>query len=79
MTPSHPPAPLPRSLILLLALASGQAVAGTFYAQPLLDAIAASFGIPEGSAGAVIAVTQVGYAVGLVLWSRSATSSNGGI
>jgi predicted MFS family arabinose efflux permease len=58
---------VPRSLVLLLALASGQAVAGTFYAQPLLDTIADSFGIGEGSAGALIAVTQVGYAAGLVL------------
>ena len=58
---------MPRSLVLLLAFAAGQAVAGTFYAQPLIDEIAASFGIGEGSAGAVIAVTQVGYAAGLVL------------
>jgi predicted MFS family arabinose efflux permease len=58
---------VPRSLVLLLALAAAQAVAGTFYAQPLVDAIAASFGISEGSAGVVVAVTQVGYAVGLVL------------
>jgi predicted MFS family arabinose efflux permease len=58
---------VPRSLVLLLAFASGQAVAGTFYAQPLLDTIAASFGIGEGSAGALIAVTQGGYAAGLVL------------
>ena len=67
MTPSHPRATPSRSLVLLLAVAAGQAVAGTFYAQPLLDEIAASFGIGEGSAGAVIAVTQVGYAAGLVL------------
>ncbi len=67
MTSYHPPAMLPRSLVLLLALAAGQAVAGTFYAQPLLDEIAAGFGIGEGSAGAVIAVTQVGYAAGLVM------------
>ena len=58
---------MPRSLVLLLAFAAGQAVAGTFYAQPLLDEIAAGFGIAERSAGAVIAVTQVGYAAGLVL------------
>jgi predicted MFS family arabinose efflux permease len=64
MAPSHA---LPRSLVLLLALAAGQAVAGTFYAQPLLDAIAASFGIAESSAGVMIAATQVGYAAGLVL------------
>ena len=67
MTRSHAPATLPRSLVVLLAFAAGQAVAGTFYAQPLLDEIAASFGIGEGSAGAVIAFTQVGYAAGLVL------------
>ena len=42
MTSSHPPAMLPRSFVLLLALAAGQAVAGTFYAQPLLDEIAAA-------------------------------------
>jgi predicted MFS family arabinose efflux permease len=58
---------LPRSLVLLLAFAAGQAVAGTFYAQPLLDSIAVGFGIDEGSAGGVIAVTQIGYAAGLVL------------
>jgi predicted MFS family arabinose efflux permease len=67
MTPAHAPAALPRSLVLLLALAAGQAVAGTFYAQPLVDAVAAGVGIPEGSAGVLVAVTQVGYAVGLVL------------
>ena len=67
MTRAHPPATLPRSLVLLLSFAAGQAVAGTFYAQPLLDEIATSFGIGEGSAGAVIAFTQVGYAAGLVL------------
>ncbi len=67
MACSHAPAPLPRSLVLLLSLAAGQAVAGTFYAQPLLDELAASFGIGDGSAGVVIAVTQVGYAAGLVL------------
>jgi predicted MFS family arabinose efflux permease len=67
MTLSHAPASLPRSVILLLAIAAGQAVAGTFYAQPLVDAVAADFGIPEGSAGVVVAVTQLGYFVGLVL------------
>ena len=50
----------------MLALAAAQAVAGTFYAQPLLDTIAADIGIDEGSAGAVLAVTQIGYAAGLV-------------
>ena len=55
-----------RGLVLLLAFACGQAVAGTFYAQPLLDEIAASLGIGEQWAGVVVAATQVGYAAGLI-------------
>jgi predicted MFS family arabinose efflux permease len=55
------------SLVLLFAIACGLAVANVYYAQPVLDAVAASFDLSEGSAGAVVAVTQVGYGLGLVL------------
>ncbi len=58
---------LSRSLVLLFAVACGAAVANVYYAQPVLDAVAASFGMSEGAAGAVIAVTQVGYGLGLIL------------
>ena len=59
--------PLPRSLVLLFAVACGLAVANVYYAQPVLDAVAASFGLSDAAAGAVVGVTQVGYGLGLVL------------
>jgi predicted MFS family arabinose efflux permease len=41
--------------------------ANIYCAQPLLDAIAYDFGISKASVGVVITVTQVGYALGLLL------------
>jgi predicted MFS family arabinose efflux permease len=58
---------LPRSRVVLLAAASGLAVANLFYAQPLLDAIGGTFAIDPGSVGIVLTVTQIGYGLGLVL------------
>jgi predicted MFS family arabinose efflux permease len=58
---------LPRSLVGLFAVACGLAVANVYYAQPLLDAIATSFGIGHGMVGVVVAAAQVGYGLGLVL------------
>lgn len=50
----------------ILALACGLAVANIYYAQPVLEALAHSFGVSEGAVTAVVTVTQVGYALGLV-------------
>ena len=58
---------MPRSLILLFAIACGLAVANIYYAQPLLVEIARSFGISTAAVGAVVTGTQVGYALGLIL------------
>jgi predicted MFS family arabinose efflux permease len=58
---------LPRSRVLLLAVACGLAVANVYYAHPLLDAIADSFGIAPASIGVVVTVTQIGYGLGLLL------------
>jgi predicted MFS family arabinose efflux permease len=57
---------MPPSLVLLFACASGLSVANVYYAQPLLDALAADFGISHAAAGAVISATQAGSA--LALW-----------
>ncbi|RBE43622.1 MFS transporter, partial [Xanthomonas oryzae pv. oryzae] len=48
---THPP--LPRRLVLLMAAATGLAVASNYYAQPLLETLAQAFGIQVRSAGAV--------------------------
>jgi predicted MFS family arabinose efflux permease len=58
---------LPPSRVLLFAVACGLAVANVYYAHPLLDAIADSFGIAPASIGIVVTVTQIGYGVGLLL------------
>lgn len=58
---------LDRRLVLLLAVASGAAVANLYYAQPLLDTIAAKLGTSPGVAGLVVTASQVGYAAGLLL------------
>lgn len=51
----------------LLAVASGAAVANLYYAQPLLDTIAAKLGTSPGLAGLVVTASQIGYAAGLLL------------
>jgi predicted MFS family arabinose efflux permease len=58
---------MPRRQIALLAFACGLAVANIYIAQPLLDAIASSFGIDRAAAGVLITLTQVGYGAGLLL------------
>lgn len=54
-------------LILLFACAAGLSVANVYYAQPLLDALAADLGIGTARIGAVIAATQLG-SVAALLW-----------
>nr|WP_221243279.1 MFS transporter [Conexibacter arvalis] len=52
---------------MLLALASGAAVANLYFAQPLLDTIADALGTSTGLAGLVVTASQIGYAAGLLL------------
>ncbi|MGL5389544.1 MAG: MFS transporter [Serratia sp. (in: enterobacteria)] len=58
---------LPMSLVLLLSAACAFSVANVYYAQPLLDAIAADFTISLARVGMVIAATQIGCACALLL------------
>lgn len=57
---------LSRLTILIFAVAAGLSVANIYYAQPLLDAMAADFGIAPAVIGAVVTLTQVGYGLGLI-------------
>lgn len=54
-----------RTLIVMLALASGMAVGNLYWAQPLLAQIANSFGLDTAQGGFLIMATQIGYALGL--------------
>lgn len=58
--------PMSRKLIALLAIGTGTTVANLYYAQPLLSAIAAQFGVSDGTAGLLVTVSQVFYGFGLV-------------
>lgn len=55
-----------RKLIALLAFGTGATVANLYYAQPLLSAIGATFGVSDGTAGLLVTVSQVFYGLGLV-------------
>ncbi|MBN3819828.1 MFS transporter [Paraburkholderia sp. Se-20369] len=58
-------APLSSSLVALLATCSGVSVATIYYAQPLLDMLAAQFAIERAAIGGVITTAQVGCALAL--------------
>ncbi|GJD38091.1 MULTISPECIES: MFS transporter [Methylobacterium] len=57
---------LPKTTILIFAVAAGLSVANIYYAQPLLDAMAQEFGISPAAIGLVVTLTQVGYGLGLI-------------
>jgi predicted MFS family arabinose efflux permease len=55
-----------RVLIGVLAGACGLVVANIYYSQPLIGLIAPAVGLLPGSAGLIVALTQLGYGVGLL-------------
>ncbi|HEF4769149.1 MFS transporter [Burkholderia multivorans] len=62
---SHPP--LTRGMTLLFACACGIVIGNIYYAQPLLAAIAHSFGRASAELGYLVTLTQIGYAASLLL------------
>ena len=56
-----------RGLIALFAIATGQAVASNYLAQPLLDTISHELRVSSGVAGLIVTTAQAGYAAGLIL------------
>ncbi len=61
------PRPVSGAVILLLSLACGIVVASIYYVQPLIGPISRDLGLSTARAGILVTVTQVGYAIGLVL------------
>jgi predicted MFS family arabinose efflux permease len=54
-------------LVLIMAVATGVAVASNYYAQPLLPTMAQAFGISPARAGFIVTTAQLGYGLGLLL------------
>lgn len=55
------------ALVAVLAFASAAIVGNLYYVQPLVSRIAPELGLSPDLAGALVSVTQVGYALGLFL------------
>ncbi|WP_369745208.1 MFS transporter [Paenarthrobacter sp. AMU7] len=58
---------LGRRLLFLLAVAAGFMVSNIYYGQPLLERIGTDLGIPTSAVGWIVAASQAGYLLGLVL------------
>ena len=53
--------------VLLLAIAIGASAASLYYAQPLLASVRDDLHLSSAGAGLTVTITQLGYAVGLIL------------
>lgn len=65
-SPSTAPSTLSRYQTFLFAITCAMAVANVYFAQPLLESMAASLSVSPGTIGIVVTATQAGYAVGLL-------------
>lgn len=65
---SRPTTGIATSVVVLLSVATGLAVASNYYIQPLLDAVARALHTSSGSVGLVFTVSQLGYAAGLIFF-----------
>lgn len=63
--PAKPGDRLDRRLVALFAVTTGVAVANIYYVQPLIDVVARAFDVSDSAAGLLVAVSQLGYLVGL--------------
>lgn len=68
MTTITPPQPGLRAPLSFLGLACAVGVSTMYYNQPLLLEMAHTYGVTAGRTGFVAVATQVGYAVGLLLF-----------
>jgi predicted MFS family arabinose efflux permease len=59
---------LTKPLIFLMAVVCGVSVANLYYIQPLEAQIAVSFHVSQNAAGIAAMLTQIGYALGLLLF-----------
>lgn len=55
------------SLVILMSISTGLAVACNYYVQPLLETVARTFQLSVNQAGFIVTTAQLGYAAGLLL------------
>lgn len=67
MTHDAPTSNLPASLVFLLATGAGLAVAALYYSQPMLGVLASDLHATAATIGLVPTLTQLGYAMGILL------------
>jgi predicted MFS family arabinose efflux permease len=67
MTNVNPIDKLPASLVLLLASGAGLSVAALYYSQPMLGILGTEIGASNRVIGFVPTLTQLGYALGILL------------
>jgi predicted MFS family arabinose efflux permease len=60
-------AAVPRPLVLLLATGAALAVASLYYSQPMLGVLGTDLGASTAAVGLVPTLTQLGYALGILL------------
>ncbi|MGI8330874.1 MFS transporter [Actinomadura scrupuli] len=63
----HPDRGMSRGLLLLMSVATGLAVAGNYFTQPLLDLIGRELRLGPSLAALTVTAAQGGYALGLIL------------
>ncbi|HZU80962.1 MAG TPA: MFS transporter [Acidimicrobiales bacterium] len=63
--PARTSGAIDRRVVWVMAVATGLSVASNYYAQPLLPAMEHTLHLAPGTAGLVVTVAQVGYALGL--------------
>lgn len=66
-TITHNRSGLSPALTWTMSIGAGVSVANLYFIQPLLALIGAEFHIPASGAGALATVTQIGYALGMLL------------
>src|SRR5689334_10999705 len=63
----HEKPALTRGMLWLMTIATGMIVANNYYNQPLLGLMARDFGVAESRISNIAMLTQIGYAMGLLL------------